>query len=54
MRLPAPAEQEPLRARFKRLPPPLLELMEACLQVLGAGGIGWGAHVALSLWEGLG
>ena len=38
MRLPAATELEPLRARFKRLPPALLDLLEACLQVRWKGG----------------
>lgn len=35
MALPRPGETEPLRRRFPRFSQPLMEVLEACLQVRG-------------------
>lgn len=37
MSVPRAGEVDPLRRRFPHFPPPLFEMLEACLQVSGAG-----------------
>ncbi len=51
MALPQPSQVEPLRRRFPRFSPQLMEVLEACLQVgYGSARIGadvvWGAPLS--------